>query len=99
VSHARGEKLNEGSRLRFVDVEIFHVHRVNRREDVGRALHDALSCFGQYDGRARGQEHRFVAIAERHKRQVVSLHQHNLRKNKFCTPTRRRLGHSLDRPS
>lgn len=29
--------------LRFIDMQIFHVHRVNRGEDIRRALNDALS--------------------------------------------------------
>ena len=67
-----------GTNLRFVDVEVFHVHRVDGREDVGRALHDALARLRQYDGRAGGEEDRLVAVAQGDERQVVAFHEHDL---------------------
>jgi len=38
---------NTNYTLRFIDMQILHVHRVNRGKDIRRALDDALSSLRQ----------------------------------------------------
>jgi len=38
---------NANYTLRFIDMQIFHVHRVNRGKNIRRALDDALSSLRQ----------------------------------------------------
>ena len=61
-----------------VDGGEFHVHVVHRGEDVGGALDDALARFRHGDRRARGDQHRLVARAQRKVRHEMSLHQNHL---------------------
>lgn len=60
-------------------MQVLHVHRVNRGEDVRRALDDALPGLRQHDRSARRQEDELVAIANGNKRQKVTLHENYLR--------------------
>lgn len=62
------EVLSRKAQVEFavgVYVDEAHVHRVYRREDIGGALDDALARFRHRDRRARRQEDRLVATAER----------------------------------
>jgi len=38
---------NANYTLRFIDMQILHIHRVNRGKDIRRALDDALSSLRQ----------------------------------------------------
>ena len=51
--------------LLSVQMNELHVHRVNRGEDIGASLDDALPGLGHCDRRTGGQKYRFVAAAQR----------------------------------
>lgn len=65
--------------LRFIDVQVFHVHRMDRGENIRRALYDALTSLWQDHRGARRQENELVAIANGNERQEVALHENYLR--------------------
>lgn len=62
----------------FVNVHHLHVHRVNRSEDVGRTLDDALARFRHGDRGAGRYEDGLVTAAQRQIGQIVALHQYHL---------------------
>lgn len=56
-------------------MQVLHIHRVNRGEDVRRTLDNALSGLRQDYWSARGQEDKLVAIADWNERQEVTLYE------------------------
>jgi len=69
--------------LLFVDAGELHVHVVDGSEDVGGTLNDALTRLGHGHRRARGDQHRLVARAQRQVRHEVALHQNHLIQTKI----------------
>lgn len=65
--------------LRFIDMKVLHVHRVNRSEDIRCSLDDALSGLWQNHRGTGRQENELVAIANGNERQKVTLHENYLR--------------------
>jgi len=60
-------------------MQVLHIHRMNRSEDIRRTLDDALSSLWQ-DYRSTGrQKNEFVTIANGNEWQKVTLHENYLR--------------------
>lgn len=76
-------------------MQVFHVHRVNRGEDIRRALHDALAGLRQDHRGARGQENELVAIANGNERQEVALHENHLKTETINARYPREVGDNL----
>lgn len=64
--------------LRFIDMQVLHVHRVNRGKDIRRALDDALSGLRQDHRGAGRQENELVTIANGNEWQKVTFYENYL---------------------
>lgn len=54
--------------LRFIDMKVFHIHRVNGGENICRALHDTFSSFWQNNGCTGSKENKLISITNRNER-------------------------------
>lgn len=54
--------------LRFIDMKVFHIHRVNGGENICRTLHDTFSSFWQNNGCTGCKENKLISITNRNER-------------------------------
>ena len=61
-----------------IEGDVSHVHVVDRGENVGSALNDALAGFRHGHRRAGGDQHRLIPRTQRQVRHEMTLHKDHL---------------------